>query len=87
DDPAGEIILKVINPGGTSLTGNIRLAATEVAAVAKMAVLGGENGDVNSMDTPKKIVPVESRLEGVSSNFSHDFPPCSITVLRFNVKQ
>jgi alpha-L-arabinofuranosidase len=87
DDPAGEIILKVVNPGGTSLTGNIRLAATEVAAVAKMTVLGGENSDVNSMAAPQKIVPVESRLEGVSSNFSHDFPPCSITVLRFNLKQ
>ena len=84
DDQAGEIILKVVNPGAEAVTTQINLAGvTKVDATATLTRLAGAKaGDVNSMTQPPKVFPVETRLEGIAPHFSHAFPARSVSVVR-----
>ncbi len=84
DDQAGEIILKVVNPGAEPVTAQINLTGvTEVAASAKLTVLAGAKaGDVNSMTQPKKVHPATTQIDGIAPHFSHEFPARSVSVLR-----
>jgi hypothetical protein len=43
---------------------------------------GAKLTDDNSVAGPKKGAPVTSSLKGVSTSFTHTFPPCSLTVRR-----
>ncbi len=86
DDQAGEIILKVVNPGGDVQTADINLHGANVSAVATKIVLAGNLEDVNSMESPQTISPVESKLKNVAAHFSCEFAPHSMTVLRFKLK-
>lgn len=84
DDKTREIILKVVNPKNTAADAEINLVGVkEVKSGADSIVLAGAAPeDVNSFNEPKKISPVESKLDGVASQFGHSFPPYSLTVLR-----
>ena len=86
DDQAREIILKVVNPGGEVQTADINLHGANVSAVATKIVLAGNLEDVNSMESPQTISPVESKLKNVAAHFSCEFSPHSMTVLRFKLK-
>jgi alpha-L-arabinofuranosidase len=86
DENAGEIILKVVNPGGDVQTAGINLNGANVLATATKIVLAGNLEDVNSMQLPKNISPVESKLENVAANFSCEFAPHSMTILRIKLK-
>ena len=86
DDQAGEIILKVVNPGGEAQTADINLHGANVSAVATKIVLAGNLEDVNSMESPQTISPVESKLKNVTDHFSCEFSPHSMTILRFKLK-
>jgi alpha-N-arabinofuranosidase len=86
DENAGEIILKVVNPGGNVQTAGINLNGANVSATAIKIVLAGNLEDVNSMQLPKSISPVESKLENVATNFSCEFAPHSMTILRIKLK-
>jgi alpha-L-arabinofuranosidase len=86
DDNAGEIILKVVNPGGDVQTAGINLNGANVLATATKIVLAGNLEDVNSMQLPKNISPVESKLENVTTNFSCELAPHSMTILRIKLK-
>jgi len=81
---ADEIVLKVVNPGDTARQVAIRLqGAGAVSPRASETVLTGAPDDVNTMEDPGKVVPVESELTTASADFSCDFAPHSLTVVRF----
>jgi len=83
DDQTGEIILKVINPGAEAEAVEIKLAGlARVEPEGSAVTLAGGLNDVNSMDEPGKISPVESKFENAAPNFTCSFPPHSMTVLR-----
>ena len=88
DDKTREIILKVVNPQNVAAETEINLAGVSgVRAEADCIVFSGAApGDVNSFNEPTKMAPVESKLEGVASRFSHSFPPYSLTVLRLEAR-
>jgi alpha-L-arabinofuranosidase len=86
DDRAGEIILKVVNPGANVQTADINLNGANVSSTANKTVLAGNLEDVNSMQLPQNISPAESRLEHVAAKFSCEFAPHSMTILRFKLK-
>ncbi len=78
-----DIILKTVNvtphpqPATISLNG-IKNLRPKAAALT----LTGRPADENSLDNPEKITPQKKDLD-VSSNLSYNFPPSSITILRF----
>jgi len=84
DDQAGEIILKVVNPGDDTREAKINLAgASHVASQAGQIVLGGGRPeDINTMGKPAKIAPVESKINVAGAAFMQNFAPRSLTVLR-----
>jgi alpha-N-arabinofuranosidase len=87
DEQAGEVILKVVNPGDNSQNLQINLAgAKDVASEATEFVLAGSPTDENSMERPEHISPVKSSIENAAGSFSCDFQPHSFTVLRIKAQ-
>ena len=88
DEPAGEVILKVVNTAPSSKEVRINLAgAKTVGKVGKAFVL--ESSDLkaeNSLDSPTKVAPIERQLAVPSGEFVYTLAPQSLTVMRVPVK-
>jgi alpha-N-arabinofuranosidase len=84
DEQTGEVILKVVNPKADAGIADIKLAGvSQIESEGKSVTLTGDDfNEVNSMEAPEKISPVESKFETGATNFSYTFPPRSLTVLR-----
>jgi alpha-L-arabinofuranosidase len=84
DRATGEVILKVVHPGGEPLA--CRIEWTGVArppAGGRAIVLTGPHpGAANSLDQPLNVAPVERALDVKAFPFIHTFPPHSFSILR-----
>ncbi len=86
DTKTGIIYLKVVNTTGApqSLTldikGNTKLSPQGTLIVLK----GAKPDDTNTIDDPEKIVPVTSKISGISKSFTHTFDPYSVNVVQIN---
>jgi alpha-L-arabinofuranosidase len=83
DDQAGEIILKIVNPGDNARDVKINLAGvSQVAPQAREILLSGsEKEDVNTIGALPKIAPVESIINLPGATFTQNLPPHSLAVL------
>jgi alpha-L-arabinofuranosidase len=81
---AGEVILKLVNPGAEPSDVAIRLdGVASVAGEAQATVLSGErDDDVNGFDDPTRLVPTTMTIGGVGARFERRLAPRSLTVLR-----
>ncbi|WP_443747564.1 alpha-L-arabinofuranosidase C-terminal domain-containing protein [Asticcacaulis solisilvae] len=88
DSVSKTLIVKVVNRNATPQPVHIVLqGAATVAATGKAVVLKASSADdTNSIADPRKVVPVEEAVSGLSNDFTHDFPPLSITVLEIPLK-
>ncbi|MBP7052665.1 MAG: alpha-L-arabinofuranosidase [Phycisphaerae bacterium] len=79
-----DIILKVVNSAAEPRAASIKIEGVRRLGRRGIAtVLAGEKlTDENSLAEPKKLAPVISQLNGVSTSFAHTFPAYSLTVLR-----
>jgi alpha-N-arabinofuranosidase len=88
DEPAGEVILKVVNAAPSSREVRINLAgARRVGKVGRAFIL--ESSDLkaeNSLDNPTKVAPIERQLSVASGEFAYTLTPNSLTVIRVGVK-
>lgn len=88
DSKNGTIFVKVVNRGEAAQA--VRIAISGVASIApkgKAVTLAASSPtDTNSITEPTNIVPITSDVDGVSANFTHTFPPYSITVLELTGK-
>ncbi len=84
-----EVILKVVNTAASEQATGIRLNGVKgVAKNAKAVVLASSEAmNENTLDQPKKVVPVTLTLDNASESFTHAFPGNSVTVLRLPVKK
>jgi alpha-L-arabinofuranosidase len=83
----GTVILKVVNH--SSLVQQLEIDLQGAAGVDRTAtaeVISGQPSDVNSVAEPEKVVPRRVVIENAAPKFTHDFPPFSVSVLRFKVK-
>ncbi|MGC2163693.1 MAG: alpha-L-arabinofuranosidase C-terminal domain-containing protein [Silvibacterium sp.] len=80
----GELYVKLVNASSDAQSVSIDLdGAKSVDKIANVVTLSAKTlAATNSMDHPKNIIPVESRFERASSNFTYTLPPYSIQVLR-----
>jgi alpha-L-arabinofuranosidase len=74
-------------------TDSLRSISIQLAGVsnvdksAKVATLSASTTQsTNSILEPKRIIPVESRIDDAALQFSHALPPSSIQVLELNAK-
>jgi len=88
DTKAGTIFLKIVNVAAAAQPIKINLTgAGSITGEARCITLSSEKPtDTNSITDPTRIVPVESKVSGISSSFSHTFPPYSISILRIEGK-
>jgi len=88
DRQTGTIFLKVVNSLGTPqpvkivISGVTSVAAKGVATVMKAA----NRDDTNTLQEPKKIVPVSEKVKGLGTSFTRTFPAYSITILELQTK-
>jgi alpha-L-arabinofuranosidase len=88
ENSSREIILKVVNAGGSAADAEITLnGAISAGQRAKVILLSGANTTAaNSFDKPANVAPAESEIENVPGHFQHTFPALSMTVLRVPFK-
>jgi alpha-L-arabinofuranosidase len=84
---SGEIVVKVVNSVATPLEAELQISGASTVENGKAIVISGEPDAVNSVETPTKIAPKEEVLANASADFTHTFPPYSVTVLRFPAKK
>jgi alpha-N-arabinofuranosidase len=88
DSHSGIIYLKVVNEGGSAQRINIQISgAPEVKSDGESVSLSSSSpDDTNSIDQPENIIPRTEEVHGLSANFTREFPPYSITVLKLKTK-
>ena len=84
----GTIFLKVVNRAATPQPVKIEISGvTSVESKGVATVLKADKpDDTNSLDEPKKIIPVVEKAKGLGTDFTRTFPPYSITVLELKTK-
>ena len=88
DDQAGEIILKVVNPGAAVIETQINLegiADIEPKVKATVLTSAGLN-EGNSFHAPRNVAPVETDLNVDGPHLTHTFTQHSFTVLRIKTR-
>jgi alpha-L-arabinofuranosidase len=88
DEPGGALVIKAINAAGEPVSGTINLAGVKhVAFGASLTVLkSNQASDNNSLENPKKIVPVSSIMPMSGNTFTHEFPAYSLSIIRLAAK-
>jgi alpha-L-arabinofuranosidase len=89
DDSSGEIIIKAINTAAEPFSSAIKVSGVErIAPDAAITVFSSAKlTDNNSLKQPHLVAPTESRIENAANEFSHEFPPYSLTILRLKPRQ
>ena len=84
----GEIFLKLVNANSNAKPVSIVLdGVPEIKKVAKVVTLrASTTAATNSIREPEKIIPVESRFERASNQFTYELPPYSIQIIRLETK-
>lgn len=84
-----EAVLKATNYYPTPVQAQITLdGAKQVGATGKHFVIKSDRlDDENTLDNPRRIVPVEQPLTGCAKTFSVMLPPYSVNVLRISVQK
>lgn len=88
DSKHGVIYLKMVNNLGTAVPVRIKLDhVAHVSASGECIELSAASlDDTNSIDDPKKIVPVASKAAGLAPDFVRTLDPYSITILKIRAK-
>jgi alpha-L-arabinofuranosidase len=82
DSKTGDIFLKLVNPGTNAVPLNIEIkGATALATEGTAITLAGDPDDTNSIEYPRKVIPVGTKVRGVKPVFNYTLPPFSIVVL------
>jgi alpha-N-arabinofuranosidase len=84
DSLKGTIYLNVVNISGAVQEARIDLKnATAVSPLGQSIVLASaDNADTNTITDRTSILPVVSKLSGISSSFNHKFPAYSVSILQ-----
>jgi alpha-N-arabinofuranosidase len=88
DSKSGIIYLKVVNAAGKAQPVRIRISgADKVQPKGELATLAAAGlNDTNSIEQPQKVAPRTEEVEGLSADFTREFPAYSVTVLKLKVK-
>ncbi len=89
DEETDEVIIKFVNSADEAQVIDFTLdGVTGVMPEGRTITLQADDlNDENSMDTPKKIVPVEKPFTRFGQTFSYEFPKYSFTILRIKVEK
>jgi alpha-L-arabinofuranosidase len=88
DSQSGTIYLKVVNRQSTAQPMHIQISgASSIESEGEALVLkANAPDDTNSIQEPVKIVPITEKIDGLGTDFTREFPPYSITILKLKAK-
>jgi alpha-N-arabinofuranosidase len=88
DARSGVIYLKVVNTAGTAQRIKVQINGVKtINSKGEAVVLAGKAlDDTNSIDQPNKVVPRTEKVDGLSADFTREFPAFSVTVLKLKAK-
>jgi alpha-L-arabinofuranosidase len=87
DTATGDLILKAINIGDGAVSGTFNLGGMGHVRNGTVTVLKSASlSDNNSLDEPGKVAPVESRIAIAGQEFSNEFSPHSLSILRLKTR-
>jgi alpha-N-arabinofuranosidase len=88
DAKSGVIYLKMVNVDGKVQRVNVQFSgATGIRSKGQAVVLSANSPtDTNLINDREKLVPHTEKVEGLSANFTREFPAYSITVLKIQTK-
>ncbi len=88
DPKKGVVYLKLVNANSRSQQLEIDLSgAGKSAGSATLVTLRGANpAETNTIAAPARVVPVQTRLEGIGPSFSHTVPAYAIEVLEIPIR-
>ena len=87
DSQTGDIFLKLVNPSTNAVPLNIKInGVTTVATKGTAITLAGDPDDTNSIDHPRNVIPVATKVRGVKPVFNYTLPPDSIVVLKLKAR-
>jgi alpha-L-arabinofuranosidase len=78
--------LKVVNPHDQEADALIKLPDAEVEPDGQQIVLAGDPESENTPEEPEKVVPVAGQIDDADAEFTHQFKPHSLTILRLKTK-
>jgi alpha-N-arabinofuranosidase len=89
DTKKGMIYLKVVNATGTPQTADVNLTGiAKLSADAELiAIKGSSPEDTNTITEPEKIMPVTTKVKGISKAFTRTFEPYSVSILCLKLVQ
>ena len=80
-----KLYLKLVNGSSDAQPVDLHIDGAKLASTAKLVSLhANDTQETNTIDTPERIVPVESTLHDVSTTFHYTVPGLSIQVIEFN---
>jgi alpha-N-arabinofuranosidase len=84
DSGSGTIYVKVVNVVGTAQPVHIQISGVSTLEPngELVEMKGKSTEDTNSITEPTNIVPVTTKIDGLSRDFTRSFPPYSISVLK-----
>ena len=85
DNKTGETVLAVTNPGAEGLQTRVKLSGAKgiSSRVGVSELAANSADDENTFEQPKKVSPQEKFIRASGAGFEHQFPPWSLTILRF----
>jgi alpha-L-arabinofuranosidase len=87
DTATGDLIVKAINTGDDPVSGRLKLSGAKSVRGGTITVLKSASlSDNNSLDEPGKVAPIEIRLANAGQEFSHEFSPHSLSILRLKTR-
>jgi len=88
DAKSGVIYLKIVNVDGKAQRVNVQFNdATKINSKGESVVLSANSpSETNLINDPNKLVPHTETVRGLSANFTREFPPYSVTVLKLKTK-
>ncbi len=82
DAAAGEIVVKLVNPGPVARDIKVTLNGVTPAAGGRRIVLGGDPSAENSLQRPAIVVPREEALASFGADHVEKLGPNTLTILR-----
>ncbi|MBZ5622391.1 MAG: carbohydrate binding domain-containing protein [Acidobacteriia bacterium] len=88
DSKTGAIYVKVVNRSATAQPVHIALSGVAAVEASGQAIImsASSPADTNSITEPARIVPITTKVDGLSTNFTRTFPPYSISVLEMKAR-
>ena len=88
DSQSGLIYLKIVNISGSSRPVRVQIAGGPGIKPEGEAVTLSASSleDTNSITAPDRVVPRTAKVDGLGADFTREFPPYSVTVLKLQSK-